>query len=233
MQIMQFRVTSNVSDSSLLPASLQPAPAITVPKKVSAVWAIGVTGSSSTGSAWTLDGKMFDPKRVVLKVPRGSTQLWELRNPTNVTHYIHIHEEQWHTVLRDGSTPPKWERGLEDTWRLDPGERVRVVAKFTDYLGVFMIHCHMLDHEDDGLMAQFAVVNPKTGALPSGYRYQPAGGPVARARTASSTTATPRTVSTTAATQPTSVTAGLADLSSWMCGPTTDSSDAPRRALLV
>src|SRR5437660_12470527 len=42
VQIMQFRVTSNVSDSSLLPASLQAAPGITVPKKVSALWASGV-----------------------------------------------------------------------------------------------------------------------------------------------------------------------------------------------
>ncbi|HMC69917.1 MAG TPA: multicopper oxidase domain-containing protein, partial [Mycobacteriales bacterium] len=222
-------------------ATLQAAPAITVPKKVSAVWAVGVTGSSGSGSSWTLDGKMFDPKRVVLKVPRGATQMWELRNPTNVTHYLHIHEEQWHTVLRDGKTPPKWERGLEDTWRLDPGERVRVVAKFTDFLGVFMIHCHMLDHEDDGLMAQFAVVDPKTGALPSGYRYQPSGGPAARAR-ASSSTATARAVAATPTAQPpqtaqqpapstqaTSVTAGLTDMSSWMCGPTSDTSE-PRRA---
>jgi FtsP/CotA-like multicopper oxidase with cupredoxin domain len=70
----------------------------------------------------------------------------------------------------DGKPPPRWERGLEDTWRLDPGERIRVAAKFTDYTGVFMLHCHMLDHEDDGLMAQFAVVAPGHG-LPRGYHY--------------------------------------------------------------
>ena len=232
VQIMQFRVRTSVSDSSLLPASLQSPPTMTVPTKLSAVWAIGLHGNASTGSAWTLDGRMFDPKVVVLKVPRGATQLWELRNPTNVTHYIHIHEEQWRTVLRDGKTPPRWERGLEDTWRLDPGERVRVVAKFTDYLGVFMIHCHMLDHEDDGLMAQFAVVDPKTRALPSGYRYLPSGGPAARARTANNTTATARTIaasSTTRTASVTSVTSGLTDVSSWMCGPTAEAADAPRR----
>ena len=94
--------------------------------------------------------------------------MWELRNDMTMTHYVHLHEERWRTVLRDGKPPPPWERGLEDTWRLDPGERVRVVAKFTDYTGVFMIHCHMLDHEDDGLMAQFAVVNPSTGQAAEG-----------------------------------------------------------------
>ena len=60
--------------------------------------------------------------------------------------------------LRDGKPPPPWERGLEDTWRLDPGEVVEVAARFTDYTGPFMIHCHMLDHEDHGMMARFDVV---------------------------------------------------------------------------
>jgi hypothetical protein len=64
---------------------------------------------------------------------------------------------------------------LVDVWRLDPGESVVIAAKFTDYTGVFMVHCHMLDHEDDGMMAQFAVVKPHTHLLPPGYRLaQPA-----------------------------------------------------------
>ena len=104
-----------------------------------------------------------------------------LRNDTKVTHYIHLHEEAWHTVaLIDAKghrhAPPPWEDGLEDTWRLDPGTAVEVAARFTDYPGVFMIHCHMLDHEDDGMMAQFAVVNPNDPQLPAGYRYQPLSG---------------------------------------------------------
>ena len=221
-QLMQFRVTSSASDTSKVPATLEAAPKMTVPKKVSAVWAVGVSGNATNGSTWTLDGKSFDPKRVVLKVTRGATQMWELRNPTNVTHFIHIHEEQWRTVQRDGKAPPAWERGLEDTWRLDPGERVRVVAKFTDYLGVFMIHCHMLDHEDDGLMAQFAVVD-SSGKLPSGYRYQPAGGPVARARTvAAPRIAAPRI----AATSPL-----VSSMTGWICQP--DSGGEPARAAVL
>jgi hypothetical protein len=93
-------------------------------------------------------------------VPLGATETWKIVNDSKMTHYVHLHEEQWHTIKRDGGTPPPWERGLEDTWRLDPGESVVVEAKFTDYQGVFMIHCHMLDHEDDGMMAQFYVGVP-------------------------------------------------------------------------
>ena len=51
------------------------------------------------------------------------------------THYIHLHEELWRTLARDGHPPPPWERGYEDTWRLDPGESVVVAARFTDYTG--------------------------------------------------------------------------------------------------
>ena len=83
----------------------------------------------------------------MLKVDKGSTQLWEIRNDSSMTHFIHLHEELWRTVLRDGKRPPPWERGLEDT-------------------------C---------LMAQFAVVDPRTGMLPKGYVYRPHGGPAARA----------------------------------------------------
>ena len=221
-QIMQFRVRTSVTDNSDLPQTLEPAPKLTVPSKVSAVWSVGLGGNASTGTYWTLDGNPYAAKRVVLKVPLGSTQLWELRNNTKVTHFIHIHEEQWHTVLRDGKKPPPWERGLEDTWRLDPGERVRVAAKFTDYIGVFMIHCHMLDHEDDGLMAQWAVVDPRTKALPSGYRYDPKGGPAALARAMSPQLATLRTVSASAlvsSLQSTANATASTATTGWMCAP--------------
>jgi spore coat protein A len=180
-QLMQFRVRSAVSDTSSLPTRLRPAPAMRRPKHVSAVWSVGLA-KTRMGTAWTLDGRPFDPKTVVLKVDKGSTQMWELRNDTKMTHFMHLHQELWRTVSRNGKTPPPWERGLEDTWRLDPGERVRVMARFIDFTGVYMVHCHMLDHEDDGLMAQFAVVDPRTRRLPKGYTYEPAHGPAARAR---------------------------------------------------
>ena len=88
----------------------------------------------------------------------GTVERWRFRNTSDVTHYVHVHAEQWRTVLRDGKAPPPWEQGLEDTWRLEPGEVVEVAARFTDYTGPFMIHCHMLDHEDHGMMSRFDVV---------------------------------------------------------------------------
>ncbi|MBL0749574.1 multicopper oxidase domain-containing protein [Nocardioides baculatus] len=161
--VMEFRVGAAASDPSRLPSRL-PSPALVspVPKQVSKTWTFGLhDGTHSSGhggSAWTIDGKSFDPDRVDHRARLGTVERWRFRNTSDVTHYVHIHAEQWRTVLRDGRTPPPWEQGLEDTWRLEPGEVVEVAARFTDYTGPFMIHCHMLDHEDHGMMARFDVV---------------------------------------------------------------------------
>jgi spore coat protein A, manganese oxidase len=154
--LMQFRVTRSVKDGSRVPFTLRQPPKLASVNNTF-TWRIGVV-HKSTGSYWTINGKMFAPKRVDHTVKLGSTEQWTLVNNTNVTHYLHLHEEQWQTISRDGHAPAPWEKGLQDTWKLDPGEQVVVQATFTDYTGEFMLHCHMLDHEDHGLMAQFDVV---------------------------------------------------------------------------
>jgi len=168
-EIMQFRVTHAAKDTSRIPAAIEPAPKLKAPKKVAKVWKFGLRGNETDGTYWSVNGKPFDPNRVDYTVPLGSTQTWKLKNVSPITHFIHIHEETWRTVEYNGKKPPPYLRGIEDTWRVDPGQTVKVAAKFTDYTGVFMIHCHMLNHEDDGMMAQFAVVKRGHHALPAGY----------------------------------------------------------------
>jgi spore coat protein A, manganese oxidase len=169
--LMQFRVKHKAGDHSRIPKHLPGPGAVKAPSTPTATWTFGLGGNANKGLTWTVNGKPYNPNRVDLSVPRGSTQTWLLENLSDITHYIHIHEEQWHTIARDGKAPPAYERGLVDTWRLDPGESVEVAAKFTNYTGVFMIHCHMLDHEDHGMMAQFAVRKPGASAnvAPAGY----------------------------------------------------------------
>ncbi|WP_297622946.1 multicopper oxidase domain-containing protein [Nocardioides sp.] len=160
--VMEFRVGDPARDSSRLPTGL-PAPTLVspVPRRVAKTWTFGLGEDHSGGhhaSFWSINGKAFDPARVDHRVTLGTVERWRFRNTSDVTHYVHIHAEQWRTLLRDGHAPPPWELGLEDTWRLEPGEEVEVAARFTDYTGPFMIHCHMLDHEDHGMMARFDVV---------------------------------------------------------------------------
>jgi spore coat protein A len=173
-ELMQFRVRTKTSDSTKTPISLMPTPKISAPAKVSKTWKFDIQHNLTTGkSYWTVNGRMFDPSRADYRVPLGSTQTWKLVNNSKTTHFIHIHEEQWHTISRDGSKPPPWEKGLQDTWKLNPGEVVKVAAHFTDHTGLFMIHCHMLDHEDHGLMAQFRVYKPKRATATSAALMSP------------------------------------------------------------
>jgi len=157
--IMQFRVRGHSHQHARVPDRLGSVPKLDVPTKVAKTWTFDLT-QDGHGSYWSINGQMFDPQRVDHRVRMGSTERWRLRNTSDMTHYVHLHEEQWQTISRDGQRPPPWERGYEDTWRLDPGETVEVAARFTDYPGIFMVHCHMLDHEDHGMMAQFEVVRP-------------------------------------------------------------------------
>ncbi len=161
--VMEFRVGASAADPSRLPSRL-PSPELVspVPAKVSKTWTFGLDegdhGSGQHGSFWSINGQAFDPARVDHRARLGTVERWRFRNTSDLTHYVHIHAEQWRTLLRDGKAPPPWEQGLEDTWRLEPGEEVEVAARFTDYTGAFMIHCHMLNHEDHGMMARFDVV---------------------------------------------------------------------------
>jgi FtsP/CotA-like multicopper oxidase with cupredoxin domain len=170
--LLEFRVRHKTPDHTSIPKSMPSAPAIDAPAAPTATWTFGLGGNLNRGTFWTVNGKPYDPRRIDLAVPRGSTQTWLLANLSTTTHFIHIHEEEWHTLLINGQAPPPYERGLMDTWRLDPGDTVEVAAKFSDYAGVFMIHCHMLDHEDHGMMAQFLVTKPSaraSAAMPKGY----------------------------------------------------------------
>jgi FtsP/CotA-like multicopper oxidase with cupredoxin domain len=155
--LMQFRVRGKAAPKARVPFGLAKIEHYKVPRKVAKTWRFGLS-KGRHGSYWSINGKRYNPKRVDHRVRLGSTERWKLVNTSHFTHYVHLHEELWRTLERDGRRPPPWERGYEDTWKLDPGESVVVAARFTDFTGDFMIHCHMLDHEDDGMMATFKVV---------------------------------------------------------------------------
>ncbi|WP_243059231.1 multicopper oxidase domain-containing protein [Nocardioides sp. SR21] len=155
--LMQFRVRRAAADDSRVPKDLPTPELVDAPRKISMTWDFSLEGDPETGSFWAINGKAYDADRVDHRVKLGTVETWKLKNTSDITHYVHLHQLQWRTVSRNGKRPPPWERGLEDTWKLDPGEVVLVAAKFTDYTGPFMVHCHMLDHEDHGMMATFEV----------------------------------------------------------------------------
>ncbi len=89
----------------------------------------------------------------------GEVQLWEIHNYTEDAHPIHIHLVQFQVVGRgaDGTQPPEaWETGYKDTVIAYPDEITRVKARF-DLAGLFVWHCHILEHEDNEMMRPYCV----------------------------------------------------------------------------
>jgi blue copper oxidase len=96
------------------------------------------------------------------RVTLNTTEIWELRNRSPMMHPFHIHNGQFQLLDRNGTPPPDSEMGWKDTVRVDSGEVVRLIMRFTDYTdenNPYMYHCHILEHEDRGMMGQFVLVN--------------------------------------------------------------------------
>jgi FtsP/CotA-like multicopper oxidase with cupredoxin domain len=108
----------------------------------------------------TINGRTFDLERVDERVPLGQTEVWTLVNDSELPHPVHIHVGQFQVLSRRGgrNRVMPWETGLKDTVLVFPRERVDVAVRFDDYPGLFLMHCHNLEHEDMGMMLNFEVV---------------------------------------------------------------------------
>ncbi|MGH3681565.1 MAG: multicopper oxidase family protein [Natronosporangium sp.] len=160
-QMMQFRVTEQIPDDSEVPDTLRPArefPEPTVERDFEL---------ALDGALWTINGQGFDPERVDAEPVLGSTERWTFRNNSPLPHAIHIHDVDWQLDRRflldaDGQPGdplpiPPGEDAAKETWQIQPGEGFSVLTTFTDHTGVYMFHCHILEHEDLAMMSQFAV----------------------------------------------------------------------------
>jgi FtsP/CotA-like multicopper oxidase with cupredoxin domain len=157
--LVQFRVDSRrVEDRTRVPARLRPLPELTrrVRYRPDHTWNLTVGGIFKT--VWEINGRTFSPTYADTSARLGEIVTWDIHNRTAVAHVMHLHHTSWYLLARDGHPPPPWEDCLKDTFFVYPGERIRVAGKLSDYTGRFVVHCHMLDHEDHGLMSQFRVV---------------------------------------------------------------------------
>ncbi len=92
----------------------------------------------------------------------GTTEVWAIENKTDVVHYFHVHDVQFKVVDRDGAPPLEHERGRKDVVRIEAASTVRIALDLKDYVDPtfpYMFHCHMLTHEDQGMMGHFTVVD--------------------------------------------------------------------------
>lgn len=111
-----------------------------------------------------IDGKKFNMQRIDARQKVGNVELWDITNnnkkDSGMVHPYHMHGTQFLVVSRNGKAPYPNEHGYKDTVGVNPGETVRIKVRF-DKPGVFMYHCHIIEHEDGGMMAQIEAYDPE------------------------------------------------------------------------
>lgn len=117
---------------------------------------------------FAINGRRFDGTNVangeIVRV--GDTEIWEFRNDTHMPHPMHVHGLQFNIRERSaGGNAGGWNElqsglvdgGWHDTVLVLPDETVQVVMKFERFTGLYMLHCHNMEHEDMGMMRYFRI----------------------------------------------------------------------------
>jgi FtsP/CotA-like multicopper oxidase with cupredoxin domain len=114
---------------------------------------------SHTPGRFLINGKEYAEDRVDELVEAGATEIWEITNISPVPHPFHAHAIQWQVLDRNSSEPTGAELGWKDTVLVNPGETVRIIGRFEPVnFGRYVYHCHILEHEDAGMMGVFEVL---------------------------------------------------------------------------
>ncbi|RQS76300.1 multicopper oxidase family protein [Burkholderia sp. Bp8963] len=157
------------SAARALPATLRAVPALGEPVARKEI-AFGeemdmdaMMGSSAhgrpAGMRFTINGDSYAPHRATLTSRVGDIEHWAIRNDTDMDHPFHLHGSQFQVIERaaNGTRTPEPFRAWRDTVNVQTGETVTIATR-QDMSGERMFHCHILEHEDLGMMGTLKVV---------------------------------------------------------------------------
>jgi len=164
---MQF----NVQAATTNPVTTIPTQLVTVPvlaaSSANLTRALTFTpvtmGPTQLNGNFLINNVPYDMMVINYSIPINNVEIWELTNQSAISHPFHIHDVQFNILTRNGVAPPLNEQGRKDVVLVKPQEVVRFIAKFETFSNPdvpYMYHCHMLTHEDGGMMGQFIVYNP-------------------------------------------------------------------------
>ncbi|HET8599794.1 MAG TPA: multicopper oxidase domain-containing protein [Segeticoccus sp.] len=156
--VLQLRAADRLTPSPEVPRTLAP----------ENLREVGTAADSVRTRTFELSGRQIndqsmDMSRIDEVVQVGDTETWAVTNEGGEPHSFHVHDVQFRVLSVDGAPPPPELSGLKDTVYLREGVTYRLLLHFTDYADPdtpYMFHCHMLRHEDEGMMGQFVVVRP-------------------------------------------------------------------------
>jgi bilirubin oxidase len=143
-----------------VPATLRPVPALPAPALTQGfALGQGMMGGGGMGAGmFTINGRGFDMNRIDTRLPVDTVALWDVANPDGMDHPFHVHGTQFQVVEteRSGVVMPAPYRAWKDTVNVRRGETVRLRIR-QDMRGLRMYHCHILEHEDQGMMGVLEV----------------------------------------------------------------------------
>ena len=157
--LMCFDVVRQEPDDSEIPTQLRPFEAISL---AASVRDRTFTYKKEEGK-WVINDKVWDVQRIDARINPGDVEIWTLINPQEgKLHPVHLHFAEGQILDRNGKPPFPYERGWKDVFHVGSQETVRVAFRFATrngqkYQGKYMMHCHHLEHEDNGMMSQFIV----------------------------------------------------------------------------
>ena len=164
LDVLQLRAAASLRPLGAMPTELVPIER----------WA---PGAASVTRAFDLSGHVINEKpmdmgRIDETIEVGTLEQWVVTNSMHAPHSFHVHDVQFQIASIGGSPPPPELAGWKDTIYLPPETEFRLLMRFTDYTSrtvPYMYHCHLLTHEDAGMMGQFVVVKhgQKAGKPPA------------------------------------------------------------------
>jgi FtsP/CotA-like multicopper oxidase with cupredoxin domain len=161
LDILQLRAAATLTPSPAVPSRLADLPAPD-PSRVVQRRTFRLAGHS-------INGRTMSMSRADATVTRGTTEAWQVVNGDGSLHSFHVHGVSFRVLTMDGRPPPPELAGWKDTLFLRPDVRYEVLIdlpRHADPHTPYMFHCHVLTHEDRGMMGQFLVVEPGSAGGP-------------------------------------------------------------------
>jgi len=165
-RIIQFRINKMKNTGTSVPSALAD---ISFLKKSDSI-KNRIFQLEGVGHHVSINRKQMNINRIDEYMKINKTETWIVSSSTrgmmgmmgrmhgggNMFHNFHAHGVHFQIIGRNGRPPLPLEKGWKDTILLEENEEVKILTKFL-YKGIFMYHCHILEHEDNGMMGQFRV----------------------------------------------------------------------------
>ena len=125
-----------------------------------------VMGPNALNNPFVINGTPFAMDVINFEAQLGDIEVWQLTNNSPIGHPFHVHNTPFYLLDRNGVAPGPEEAGLKDVVFVPAMQSARIILQFNDFADPdmpYMYHCHMLVHEDGGMMGAFVVVDPAAG----------------------------------------------------------------------